>query len=199
MCFTIGRFRLYNQSCQCLICCNYNVTHWDLFFGLYSLPLCFLNHNISRDGSSLVLRWNLLCWVWSIELASIQKQIPVIQHCCQRHLEKNNLIHFCTLQIVGLSIAPIDLLWVNVIYQMMQQHTNWWTGQYLDLIILLYFTVNLDKFYISVNQPWDRLIVGHHVCFLLADLLTSWVIFGFNLCITSDAQSGSTCVVLLYC
>jgi hypothetical protein len=31
----------------------------------------FCNHNVSRDGSSLVIRWNLLCWVWSIELAFI--------------------------------------------------------------------------------------------------------------------------------
>jgi hypothetical protein len=44
---------------------------WDLFFGLYPSPLCFLNHNVSRDGSSLILRWNLLCWVRLIKLASI--------------------------------------------------------------------------------------------------------------------------------
>jgi hypothetical protein len=31
----------------------------------------FCNHNVSRDGSSFVIRWNLLCWVRSIELASI--------------------------------------------------------------------------------------------------------------------------------
>jgi hypothetical protein len=33
----------------------------------------FFNHNVSRDGSSLVIRWNLLCWVWSIELSSIEE------------------------------------------------------------------------------------------------------------------------------
>jgi hypothetical protein len=29
----------------------------------------FCNHNVSRDG--LVIRWNLVWWVWSMELASI--------------------------------------------------------------------------------------------------------------------------------
>jgi hypothetical protein len=42
-----------------------------MFLGLYPSPLCFLNYNVWRDRSSLVLRWNLLCWVWSIELACI--------------------------------------------------------------------------------------------------------------------------------
>jgi hypothetical protein len=35
-----------------------------------SVVLLFCNYNVSRDGSSLVI-WNLLCWVRSIELASI--------------------------------------------------------------------------------------------------------------------------------
>jgi hypothetical protein len=35
----------------------------------FSIVLMFCNHNVSRDGSSLVIRWNLLCWVRSIELA----------------------------------------------------------------------------------------------------------------------------------
>jgi hypothetical protein len=36
-----------------------------------SIVFMFFNHNVSRDGSSLVIRWNLLCWVRSIELASV--------------------------------------------------------------------------------------------------------------------------------
>jgi hypothetical protein len=36
-----------------------------------SIVLMFCNHNVSRDGSSLVIRRNLLCWVRSIELVSV--------------------------------------------------------------------------------------------------------------------------------
>jgi hypothetical protein len=42
-----------------------------LLFRLYPFVLMFCNHNVSRDGSSLVIRWNLLCLVRSIELAYI--------------------------------------------------------------------------------------------------------------------------------
>jgi hypothetical protein len=41
------------------------------FLDFIHRPYIFLNHYVSRDGSSLVLRWNLLCWVRSIELVSI--------------------------------------------------------------------------------------------------------------------------------
>jgi hypothetical protein len=43
-----------------------------------SIVLMFCNHNVSRDGSSLVIRWNLLCWVRSMVNRTMDKvQIPV--------------------------------------------------------------------------------------------------------------------------
>jgi hypothetical protein len=41
------------------------------FIWTLSIVLMFCNHNVSRDGSSVVIRWNLLYRVRSIELASI--------------------------------------------------------------------------------------------------------------------------------
>jgi hypothetical protein len=46
--------------------------YWDVFF-TYPSPLCFLNHNVSRDGSALVRRWNLLCGVRSIDLEPLER------------------------------------------------------------------------------------------------------------------------------
>jgi hypothetical protein len=54
----------FNTNCKTAIC------YLDL-----SIVLMFFNHNVSRDGSSLVIMWNLLCWVRSIELVSIGEQI----------------------------------------------------------------------------------------------------------------------------
>jgi hypothetical protein len=75
---------------------EYNVTgmwNLDLF-----IVLMFFNHNVSRDGSSLVLRLNLLCWDRSIELASIGGHLKTKRKCysmrqiiLDRQLKKVNI------------------------------------------------------------------------------------------------------------
>jgi hypothetical protein len=51
----------------------YELLRWMLRSVIWTLSIAVVvfNHNVSRDGSSLVIRWNLLCWVRLIELASI--------------------------------------------------------------------------------------------------------------------------------
>jgi hypothetical protein len=54
------------SKCFWRCCCITAIYYLDLY-----IVSVFCNHNVSRDGSSLVIRWTLPWWIRSIELASI--------------------------------------------------------------------------------------------------------------------------------
>jgi hypothetical protein len=84
--------------------------HYNLLFGLYPSSLCFsttMFQGMALPSSS----GDLLCWVQSIELASVGKKL-ILFTFCREYIHKTMTIYFLN-SIFGYSSMETSMHWCN--------------------------------------------------------------------------------------